>query len=146
MIDFELTEEHLLLEQTVREWGAREMAPRIHDLDRAHRFDADILPQMAELGLLGICIPTAYGGAGVDYVSLGLACEELEYVDTSLRVVMSVHAALNSLSLLTWGTRGPTPALPRAAGTGATDRELRSDRAVGRQRCAGNAIIGGQAR
>ena len=104
MIDFELTEEHLLLEQTVREWGAREMAPRIHDLDRAHRFDADNLPQMAELGLLGICIPTAYGGAGMDYVSLGLACEELKYVDTSLRVVMSVHAALNSLSLLTWGT------------------------------------------
>ena len=104
MIDFELTEEHLLLEQTVREWGAREMAPRIHDLDRAHRFDADILPQMAALGLLGICIPTAYGGAGMDYVSLGLACEELEYVDTSLRVVMSVHVALNSLSLLTWGT------------------------------------------
>ena len=104
MIDFELTEEHLLLEQTVREWGAREMAPRIHDLDRAHRFDPDILPQMAALGLLGICIPTAYGGAGMDYVSLGLACEELEYVDTSLRVVMSVHVALNSLSLLTWGT------------------------------------------
>ena len=104
MIDFELTEEHRLLEQTVREWGAQEMAPRIHDLDRAHRFDADILPQMAELGLLGICIPTAQGGAGMDYVSLGLACEELEYVDTSLRVVMSVHVALNSLTLLTWGT------------------------------------------
>ena len=104
MIDFELTEEHLLLEQTVRDWGAREIAPRIHDLDRAHRFDPDILPQMAELGLMGICIPTAYGGAGMDYVSLGLACEELEYVDTSLRVVMSVHVALNSLSLLTWGT------------------------------------------
>jgi len=104
MIDLELTEEHLLLEQTVREWGAREVAPRIHDLDRAHRFDPDILPQMAALGLLGICIPTAYGGAGMDYVSLGLACEELEYVDTSLRVVMSVHVALNGLSLLTWGT------------------------------------------
>ena len=104
MIDFQLTEEHLLLEQTVREWGAREMAPRIHDLDRAHRFDADILPQMAALGLLGICIPRAYGGAGMDYVSLGLACEELEYVDTSLRVILSVHVALNSLSLLTWGT------------------------------------------
>ena len=104
MIDFELTEEHLLLQQTVREWGAREMAPRIHDLDRSHRFDVDIFPQMAALGLLGICIPTAYGGAGMDYVSLGLACEELEYVDTSLRVVLSVHVALNSLSLLTWGT------------------------------------------
>ena len=104
MIDFELTEEHRLLEQSVREWGAREMAPRIHDLDRAHRFDTDIVPQMAALGLLGICIPTAHGGAGMDYVSLGLACEELEYVDTSLRVVLSVHVALNGLSLLTWGT------------------------------------------
>jgi glutaryl-CoA dehydrogenase (non-decarboxylating) len=104
MIAFQLTDEHRLLEQTVREWGAREVAPRIHDLDRAHRFDPDILPQMAALGLLGICIPTAYGGAGMDYVSLGLACEELEYVDTSLRVILSVHVALNSLSLLTWGT------------------------------------------
>ena len=104
MIDFELTEEHRLLEQSVREWGAREMAPRIHDLDRAHRFDTGIVPQMAALGLLGICIPTAHGGAGMDYVSLGLACEELEYVDTSLRVVLSVHVALNGLSLLTWGT------------------------------------------
>ena len=62
MIDFELTEEQLLLEQTVREWGARDIAPKIHDLDRAHRFDPDILPQMASLGLLGLCIPTAYGG------------------------------------------------------------------------------------
>jgi glutaryl-CoA dehydrogenase (non-decarboxylating) len=101
MIDFELSEEHRLLEQSVREWGAREMAPRIHDLDRAHRFDTDIFPQMAALG---ICIPTAHGGAGMDYVSLGLACEELEYVDTSFRVVLSVHVALNGLSLLTWGT------------------------------------------
>ena len=104
MIDLELTEEQQLLERSVREWGAREVAPRIHDLDREHRFDPDILEQMASLGLLGLCLPPEYGGAGMDYVSLGLACEELEYVDTSLRVVMSVHVGLNSLSLLTWGT------------------------------------------
>ncbi|HEY8549394.1 MAG TPA: acyl-CoA dehydrogenase family protein [Vicinamibacterales bacterium] len=104
MIDFDLTEEHRLLEQTVREWAAREIAPRIAELDREHRFDRGILPQMAELGLLGICIPGEYGGAGMDYISLGLASEELEYVDTSLRVIMSVHVGLNSLSLLTWGT------------------------------------------
>ena len=59
---------------------------------------------MAELGLLGISVPVEYGGAGMDYVALGLASEELEYVDTSLRVIMSVHAGLNCLSLLTWGT------------------------------------------
>ena len=104
MFDLDLTEEQRLLEQTVREWGARKIAPRIHDLDREHRFDPDILSQMAELGLLGICVPEDYGGAGMDYLSFGLACEEAEYVDTSLRVILSVHVALSSLTLLTWGT------------------------------------------
>ena len=103
-MDFDLSEEHQLIERTVREWGAREVAPRIRELDRAHRFDPQILPQMAELGLLGCSVPQEYGGAGMDYISLGLVSEELEYVDTSLRVIMSVHAGLNCLSLLTWGT------------------------------------------
>jgi glutaryl-CoA dehydrogenase (non-decarboxylating) len=103
-MNFDFSDEHRLLEQTVREWGAREVAPRIKDLDRAHQFDPKILPQMAELGLLGISVPVEYGGAGMDYLALGLASEELEYVDTSLRVIMSVHAGLNCLSLLTWGT------------------------------------------
>jgi glutaryl-CoA dehydrogenase (non-decarboxylating) len=104
MIDLALTEEQRLLEQSVREWGAREVAPRIHDLDREHRFDENILTQMGTLGLLGVCVPTDYGGAGMDYISYGLACEEAEYVDTSLRVILSVHVGLNCLSLLTWGT------------------------------------------
>ena len=104
MLDFELTEDHRLLEQSVREWAAREVAPRIHDLDRSHHFDPDILPQMASGGLLGISVPTQYGGAGMDYVALGLASEELEYVDTSLRVILSVHVGLNCLTLLSWGT------------------------------------------
>jgi glutaryl-CoA dehydrogenase (non-decarboxylating) len=104
MLNLDLTEEQRLLEQSVREWAGREVAPRIKDLDRAHSFDPKILPQMAELGLLGISVPTEYGGAGMDYIALGLACEELEYVDTSLRVIMSVHAGLNCLTLLSWGT------------------------------------------
>ena len=104
MIDFDLTEEQTLLEQSVREWGAREVAPHIRELDRQHRFDPKVLPKMAELGLLGCSVPQEYGGAGMDYLSLGIISEELEYVDTSLRVIMSVHAGLNCLSLLTWGT------------------------------------------
>jgi glutaryl-CoA dehydrogenase (non-decarboxylating) len=104
MIDFDLSEEHRILEQTVRDWGAREVAPRIRDLDREHKFDRSILPQMAKLGLLGVSVPSEYGGAGMDYISLGLVSEELEYVDTSLRVIMSVHAGLNCLTLLAWGT------------------------------------------
>jgi glutaryl-CoA dehydrogenase (non-decarboxylating) len=103
-MNFELDDEHLALERSVREWAAREVAPRIHDLDRQHRFDPALLPQMADLGLLGVAIPEDYGGTGTDYISLGLASEELEYVDTSLRVILSVHVGLNGLTLLTWGT------------------------------------------
>ncbi|MCB1699109.1 MAG: acyl-CoA dehydrogenase family protein, partial [Halioglobus sp.] len=54
------------------------------------------------LGILGLPIPEEYGGSGFDYISLALACEELEYVDTFLRVIMSVHVGLNSLALLQW--------------------------------------------
>ena len=104
MIDLDLTEEQRILEQTVREWGAREVAPHIKDLDREHRFDKNFLVQMADMGLLGCSVPAEYGGAGMDYISLGIVSEELEYVDTSLRVIMSVHAGLNCLTLLTWGS------------------------------------------
>src|SRR5919106_5375356 len=119
MIDFDLTDEQQLLEQSVREWGAREMAPRIRDLDRQHRFDPAILPQMAELGLLGCSVPADYGGAGMDYISLGIISEELEYVDTSLRVIMSVHVGLNSLTLLAWGSEEQKQRylVPQAQGT-----------------------------
>jgi len=103
-MDFDLSDDQRLLERSVREWAAREVAPAIRALDRAHRFDPDILPKLAELGLLGISVPPAHGGSGLDYISLGLACEELEYVDTSVRVILSVHVALNSLTLLAWGT------------------------------------------
>jgi glutaryl-CoA dehydrogenase (non-decarboxylating) len=103
-MNFDLTDDQRLLEHTVREWAGREVAPRIRELDREHRFDRRVFPQMAELGLLGISVPAQYGGAEMDYLCLGLACEELEYVDTSLRVIMSVHVGLNCLTLLAWGT------------------------------------------
>jgi glutaryl-CoA dehydrogenase (non-decarboxylating) len=105
MVSFDLTDEQQLLEQSVREWAARDIAPHIQEADRQHRFDRDrVIGGMTRLGLLGICVPEQYGGAGMDYLSLGLASEELEYVDTSLRVIMSVHTGLNCLSLLTWGS------------------------------------------
>src|SRR3712207_4265330 len=104
MIDFELTEEHRALVQTVREFAQGEVAPHIKEWDERQQFDPTIFRKMAELGLLGVCIPEEYGGAGFDYISLGLVCEELEAVDTFLRVVMSVHTGLNSMTLYTWGT------------------------------------------
>ena len=105
MIDFSLSDEHRLLEQSIREWGAQNVAPFIRENDRTHYFDRDrILGGMAKLGLLGVSVPQEYGGAGMDYISLGIASEELEYLDTSLRVIMSVHAGLSCLTLLSWGT------------------------------------------
>lgn len=103
MIDFELTEEHRAVEAMVRDFAAAEVAPHIQENDSKKHFDRSVLKKMAELNLLGICVPEQHGGAGMDYVALGLACEELEYVDTSLRVIMSVHVGLNSLTLLSWG-------------------------------------------
>src|SRR5436305_12716501 len=104
MIDLELTEDHKAIQQTVRDFATKEVAPRIKELDEKQQFDRSIIDKMAELNLLGVCIPEQYGGAGFDYIALGLVCEELEAVDTSLRVVMSVHTGLNSLTLLSWGT------------------------------------------
>lgn len=104
MIDFQLTEDHLAIRETVRAFAQNEVAPRIKELDEKQHFDRAILDKMAELNLLGVCVPEEYGGAGFDYIALGLVCEELEAVDTFLRVIMSVHTGLNSLTLLTWGT------------------------------------------
>jgi glutaryl-CoA dehydrogenase (non-decarboxylating) len=104
MISFDLSEEHQAVEAAVRHWAAKEVLPRIHDLDRERRFERGFLAGLRDLQLLGICIPEEYGGAGLDYLSLGLASEELEYADTHLRVILSVHVALNSMTLWCWGT------------------------------------------
>ncbi|RME08746.1 MAG: butyryl-CoA dehydrogenase [Anaerolineae bacterium] len=103
-MDFALTEEHRMVQKMVRDFAQKEVAPIIKESDRKQQMADFILPRMGELGILGICIPVKYGGQGMDYISLGLACEELEAVDTTLRVVMSVHTGLCSMTLLQWGT------------------------------------------
>lgn len=103
-MDFALSTEHQMVQQMVREFAQREVGPLIREADRTQQMAPFVLERMAELGILGICFPLKYGGQGMDYISLGLACEELEAVDTSLRVVMSVHVGLNSLGVLQWGT------------------------------------------
>jgi alkylation response protein AidB-like acyl-CoA dehydrogenase len=103
-MDFALSEEHRMVQHMVREFAQKEVAPIIKEYDRKQEMAAFILPRMAELGILGICFPVRYGGQGMDYIALGLACEELEAVDSTLRVVMSVHVGLNSMGLLQWAT------------------------------------------
>ena len=101
-MDFMLNEEHLQATKMVRDYVAKEVIPTIGEWDRKQQVNPAVLPRLAELGLLGICIPVRYGGQGFDYITLGLVCEELERGDTTLRVIMSVHVGLNSLSLLQW--------------------------------------------
>ncbi len=103
-MDFNLSEEHLQAVKVVRDFCRKEVAPIIKEADRNQSMHPSILPRLGELGILGICIPEKYGGQGFDYITLGLVCEELEAIDTSLRVIMSVHMGLNSLALLQWGS------------------------------------------
>ncbi len=102
-MDFSLNDEHRMVQQMVRDYCEKEVAPIIKEADRTQTMHPDILPRMGALGILGICVPERYGGQGFDYLSLGLVCEELEACDTSLRVIMSVHMGLNSLAVLQWG-------------------------------------------
>lgn len=103
-MDFQLNDDHLQAQKMVRDFIAKEIIPTIGEWDRKQEFNPGILPRMGELGILGISIPVRYGGQGFDYLTLGLVCEELERGDTTLRVIMSVHMGLNSMSLLQWGT------------------------------------------
>src|SRR4030043_222953 len=103
-MDFQLSEEHSMVQKMVRDFAQKEVAPIIKECDQKQQMAPFVLPRMGELGILGISVPVRYGGQGMDYISLGLACEELEVVDTTLRGVMSVHVGLNSLALLQWAS------------------------------------------
>lgn len=103
-MNFHFTEEQKMLRKTVRDFVDKEIMPNIRDWDRNGKFDPVIYKRLAELGLMGVCIPEEYGGSGMDYNSLAIVCEELERGDTAFRTAVSVHTGLNSMTLLQWGT------------------------------------------
>lgn len=103
-MDFSLSPEHEMARKLVRDFSQKEIAPVIKEYDRKQEPIPFALKRMGELGILGLPFPIRYGGQGMDYISWGLACEELEAVDTSLRVVMSVHTGLCAMTLFQWGT------------------------------------------
>jgi glutaryl-CoA dehydrogenase (non-decarboxylating) len=102
-MNFEFTEEQKMLRNTVRNFTNKEILPHIAQWDREGQFDPEIITKLAELGLMGVCIPEEYGGSGMDYNSLAIVCEELERGDTAFRTAVSVHTGLNSMTLLQWG-------------------------------------------
>lgn len=119
MIDLELSADQELLVRTVRDYVEKNFAPYIQQWDADHHYDPATFSKLADLGLTGICIPPEYGGSGMDYVSLGLASEELEYVDTSFRTILSVHLGLCAMTIYVWGTEDQKHRLlkPLAQGT-----------------------------
>jgi glutaryl-CoA dehydrogenase (non-decarboxylating) len=104
VIDFTLTDENRLVRDAARAFAEAEILPHIREWDEQGEVHREVFERMAEQGFLGAPIPEAYGGAGMDYISFAILCEELERADTAFRVVQSVHVGLNSLALLQWGT------------------------------------------
>jgi len=103
-MNFELTEEQLLIQQTARDFATREIEPKAADLDKNARWPTEIVQQMADLGFLGMAIPTEYGGAGLDAVSYVLAMEEVSRACASSGVIMSVNNSLFCDPLYKFGT------------------------------------------
>jgi alkylation response protein AidB-like acyl-CoA dehydrogenase len=102
---FELTDEHKLMRQMVRDFSESELAPSAAERDEQERFDRDVMHnRLAELGLTGIIFPEEYGGAGADYISYAIAVEELSRVCASTGVTLSAHLSLGANPLFMFGT------------------------------------------
>ncbi len=103
MMDFSLSEEQEMVRKVVRKFVDNEINPYIQEWDEQGHFETSILKRLADLDLMGVCIPEQYGGSGMDYNTLAIVCEELERGDTAFRTAVSVHTGLNSMTLLQWG-------------------------------------------
>src|SRR6185437_9733868 len=103
-VDFELAPEQREIQELAREFAAREIEPNAAAWDREHRFPREIFAKLAELGLMGSCIPEEYGGAGTDFLSYILVLEELSRADAGVGVTVAVHTSAVTLPLLAFGT------------------------------------------
>ena len=103
-MDFELSEEHQMIEKMVYDFARNEILPVIKEHDRDGTFPHELLPKMAAQGFLGICLPVKYDGAGMDFISLGILSEGMEWADSSVRETIAVHLGLHALPIFQWGT------------------------------------------
>jgi len=103
-VDLDLTPEHELIRDTVREFARERVAPVAAELDRESRFPYELVAEMASLGLMGIPIPEEHGGAGGDTVSYAIAIEELTRVDSSVAITVAAHTSLGTMPILLFGS------------------------------------------
>jgi alkylation response protein AidB-like acyl-CoA dehydrogenase len=102
-MNFDLSEEQTLLRQTVREFAEREIAPGASDRDQAARFPSELIPRMADLGLFGINVPQAYGGAELDALCATIIIEEVARFDGALALIVASHNSLCAGHILSFG-------------------------------------------
>jgi alkylation response protein AidB-like acyl-CoA dehydrogenase len=115
-LDFTFSEQHGLLRQSVRDFCEREIRPHCREWDENERFPLEIVPRLAELGLLGIRVPEEYGGAGMDITAYAIAVEECARVDGSLALTIASHTGLGTGHILSFGNEEQKRRyLPRAA-------------------------------
>jgi alkylation response protein AidB-like acyl-CoA dehydrogenase len=115
-MDFDFAEHHGLLRRTVRDFVRAEVAPKAQAWDKEERFPTEIVPRLAELGLLGIRIPEEYGGSGLDVTSYAICVEEIAKVDGSLALTVASHNGLGTGHLLAFGSEAQKRRyLPKAA-------------------------------
>src|SRR3954470_12270183 len=101
---FDLSDDHRLIQETVRDFARNEVAPVAEELDREKRFPYEIVEKLGELGLMGIPFPEEYGGAGGDSLAYALAVEELTRVDSSVAITMCAHTSLGTQPVYLFGS------------------------------------------
>lgn len=103
-MDFELTEEQKQIRTSVREFAEAEIAPHVMEWDESQHFPIELMPKLAELGLMGVIFPEEYGGAGMGYVEYATIIEELSRVDGSVGISVAAHNSLCSNHIYSFGT------------------------------------------
>src|SRR6476661_2249877 len=103
-MDFRLTEEQVLLRRTVREFAETEIRPHVREWDESQHFPSEIIPALADLGLLGIQFPQEYGGAGMSAIDYCICIEELARVDPSVSLSIAAHNGLCTAHLFMFGS------------------------------------------
>jgi len=133
-MDFSLSAEQREIQALAREVADSEIAPHAAAWDREHRFPRELIGRLGELGLMGVCVPEEYGGAGSDFLSYALVLEELSRADAGVGVTVAVHTSAATLPILAFGTEEQkqrfVPALARGETLGAfalTESDAGSD-------------------
>jgi alkylation response protein AidB-like acyl-CoA dehydrogenase len=103
-MEFELSEEQQQIKMSVREFAEGEIAPHVTEWDEAQHFPTELIPKLAEQGLMGVIFPEEYGGAGMGYVEYATIVEELSRVDGSIGISVAAHNSLCSNHIYTFGT------------------------------------------